>query len=261
MTSATAARAVTAAAITTSLKPRARIAKLRADATRARRKETGVMPDMIRSKMFQTVTAERAKDQTPGKFRTDRTSREITQARYFPNVVLTTHEGKKVRFYDDLIKNKIVVINFMYANCVGICPGVTANLQKVQKMLGDRVGRDIFMYSITLKPEEDSPEDLKHYVQMHRIRPGWLFLTGKPPEIDDLRRRLGFADTNPKLDADKTNHVGAIRYGNEAREWWAMCPGQAHAEWIVKAIKWMDGPKRQQPQVHTGNSKPAHASG
>ena len=178
-------------------------------------------------------------------------SRQATQARYFPNVELTTHEGKKVRFYDDLIKDKIVVINFMYAQCEGICPGITANLSKVQKMLGDRIGRDIFMYSITLKPEEDSPKELRHYVEMHRVKPGWLFLTGKPDEIDMLRRKLGFSDTNPKLDQDKSNHIGMVRYGNEPRQWWAMCPGQAHAEWIVSSILWMDGPKRQQPQTES----------
>src|ERR1043165_874415 len=87
-------------------------------------------------------------------------SRQKLQARYFPNFELTTHQGRKVRFYDDLIKDKIVVINFMYAQCEGICPGITANLLRVQKILGDRIGRDIFMYSITLKPEEDSPKDL-----------------------------------------------------------------------------------------------------
>lgn len=179
----------------------------------------------------------------------EKTSREMTQARYFPNFELTTHEGKKVRFYDDLIKDKIVVINFMYAQCEGICPGITANLSKVQKILGDRIGRDIFMYSITLKPEEDSPKELRHYVEMHRVKPGWLFLTGKPDEIDMLRRNLGFSDTNPKLDKDKSNHIGMVRYGNEQRQWWAMCPGQANPEWIVNSILWMDGPKRQQPQA------------
>ena len=35
----------------------------------------------------------------------------------FPNVVLKTHEGRNVRFYDDLLKGKIVLINFMYASC------------------------------------------------------------------------------------------------------------------------------------------------
>jgi protein SCO1/2 len=174
-------------------------------------------------------------------------SRARTQARYFPNYELTTHEGKKVHFYDDLIKDKIVVINFMYAQCQGICPGITANLLKVQKLLGDRIARDIFMYSITLKPEEDSPEALHHYVEMHGVKRGWLFLTGKPDEIDQLRRRLGFSDTNPKLDQDKSNHIGMVRYGNEARQWWAMCPGQAHPEWIVNSILWMDGPKPGRP--------------
>ena len=81
--------------------------------------------------------------------------------RYFPNFELTTHEGKKVRFYDDLIKDKIVVINFMYANCEGICIPITMNLKRVQNLLGDRVGRDIFMYSITLKPKEDTPRRLE----------------------------------------------------------------------------------------------------
>src|SRR4026209_2439295 len=72
-------------------------------------------------------------------------SREAIRARYFPNVVLRTHEDRPVRFYDDLIRDKVVVINFMYATCEGVCPGITANLIKVQKLLGDRLGRDIFM--------------------------------------------------------------------------------------------------------------------
>lgn len=179
-------------------------------------------------------------------------SRAKLQARYFPNFEVTTHEGKKVRFYDDLVKDKIVVINFMYAQCEGICVPITRNLKRVQSLLGKRVGRDIFMYSISLKPEEDNPQKLKHYVQMHRIKPGWTFLTGKPDEIDTLRRKLGFSDSKAKLDKDLTNHIGMIRYGNEARQWWAMCPGQANPPWIVESILWMD-PKGN--DVHTHNTK------
>lgn len=171
-------------------------------------------------------------------------SREKLQARYFPNFELTTHEGKKVRFYDDLIKDKIVVINFMYAKCDGICMPITMNLKRVQNLLGKRVGRDIFMYSITLKPEEDTPRALKRYVSMHRLKPGWTFLTGKPEEIDTLRRKLGFKDAKVKLDRDLTNHIGMVKYGNEARQWWAMFPGQANPPWIVESIMWMD-PKGQ----------------
>jgi len=179
-------------------------------------------------------------------------SRERTRQKYFPNLSLTTHEGKTVRFYDDLVKDKIVIFNFMYAKCEGICVPITKNLKRVQNLLGKRVGRDIFMYSITLKPEEDTPDKLKHFMDMHRIKPGWTFLTGKPDEINTLRRKLGFSDSKAKLDKDLTNHIGMIRYGNEARQWWAMCPGQANPPWIVESILWMD-PKGN--DVHTHNTK------
>jgi len=104
-------------------------------------------------------------------------SRERIRDRYFPNLVLTTHEGRKVKFYDDLVKDKIVIFNFMYAKCEGICTPITRNLVQLQKVLGDRVGKDMFMYSFTLTPKQDTPEMLKHYAHMHKVKPGWLFLT------------------------------------------------------------------------------------
>ncbi len=184
-------------------------------------------------------------------------SREKTRKHYFPNFELTTHEGKKVKFYDDLIKDKIVVLNFMYAQCEGICVPITANLKRVQKLLGNRVGRDIFMYSITLKPEEDTPERLKHYVHMHHLKPGWTFLTGKPEEIEILRRKMGLYTSNTKLDKDLTNHIGMVRYGNEARQWWAMFPGRANAPWIVESILWMD---EGNPKPFQKRSRPARGT-
>ena len=181
--------------------------------------------------------------------------REKIRARYFPNVVLTSHEGKKVRFYDDLIKDKIVMINFMYAKCEGICPGITANLARVQKLLGNRVGRDIFMYSITLKPEQDTPAALKHYAQMHRTGPGWLFLTGAPADVELLRRKLGFTDPDPKRDKDTSNHIGNVRYGNEALMLWAACPGLSKAAAIAEAISWVDWPKDKPAAGGKGGQK------
>src|SRR3989449_3130277 len=93
---------------------------------------------------------------TRGAFGDATSPRPGPRAGYFPNVLLRTHENKTVRFYDDLVKGKIVLINFMYAKCEGLCPRQTANLVQVQQALGKHVGRDIFMYSITLKPEQDS---------------------------------------------------------------------------------------------------------
>ena len=39
--------------------------------------------------------------------------REIIRRRYFPNIELVTHQGKTVKFYDDVLKDKIVVLNLM----------------------------------------------------------------------------------------------------------------------------------------------------
>ena len=175
----------------------------------------------------------------PGGTESQAAARERIHRRYFPDVVLRTEDNQKVRFYEDLIKNKIVTINFFYAKCDGVCPGITANLVKVQKLLGERVGRELFMYSISLKPEEDTPAVLKEYADMYEVRPGWKFLTGRPEDIELLRRSLGFTNPDPKLDKDKSQHIGNIRYGNEPLMEWAACPGLAHAEWIAESISWV----------------------
>ncbi|HYH86449.1 MAG TPA: SCO family protein [Pyrinomonadaceae bacterium] len=181
---------------------------------------------------------------TVSKFK-DIAPRERIRQRYFPDLVLTTHEGKKVRFYDDLIKDKIVIINFMYAKCEGVCPPVTANLVKVQKLLGDRLGRDIFINSFTLKPEQDTPEVLNRYAAAYKTKPGWTFVTGKPADMETIRRKLGFVDPDPVRDADKTNHIGNISYGNEPLIRWGGAPGTSKPAWIVKMVGWVDWPKNR----------------
>ena len=160
--------------------------------------------------------------------------REMMRRRFFPDVVLTTHEGRKVRFYEDLLKDKIVVLNLMYANCQGVCPMITANLVKARKLLPEQGKRQVHFYSLTVKPEEDTPEKLKAYAEMHGTGPGWLFLTGKPADVELLRSKLGFVDPNPEVDKDDpASHSGMVRFGNEPLAWWAACQGQANPEWIA----------------------------
>ena len=164
-----------------------------------------------------------------------------TNRRNFPNVTLVTHEDRRVRFYDDLVKGKIVLFNFFYTRCEGICIPATANLRKVQNLLGNRVGRDIFMYSISLKPEEDTPSDLKDYREAYDITgPGWTFLTGSKANCELLRQRLGFADIDPVRDADVTQHSGIVVFGNDKYDSWTACPALANPTEIVKAVSWMD---------------------
>ncbi len=162
--------------------------------------------------------------------------RELIRRRHLPNVALMTQDGKRVYFYDDLVKDKMVVINFMYAHCEKLCPTMTANLVRVQKILHDRIGHDIFMYSITLKPEEDTSQVLKEYADMHGTGPGWLFLTGKPADIELLRRSLGFTSSDPSEDADKSTHIGMLRIGNEPMLRWSACPAEANTQWIAASI-------------------------
>jgi protein SCO1/2 len=148
-----------------------------------------------------------------------------------------------VRFYDDLLKDKIVLLNFMYVKCEGVCPGITANLVKVQRLLASRMGRDVFMYSLTLKPEEDTPQVLREYAKAYKVEKGWTFLTGAPADMELLRRSLGFTDPDPALDTVKSNHLGNVRYGNEPLQRWGSCPGMSKASWIAESIGWVDGPK------------------
>jgi len=179
-----------------------------------------------------------SKAQGKPRFAPRRSGREMLRRRAFPNVVLTTSEGAKVKFYDDLLKDKIVILHLMYASCDGICPVTTENLKRVRQILRAAVDHDIFTYSLTLKPEEDSPEKLAEYARTRAIRDkDWLFLTGKPDEVDMLRHLLGFADPRPDVDRDKARHSGMLRYGNEPLAIWGSCQGSGDPEWIAQEIQ------------------------
>ncbi|WP_439858634.1 SCO family protein [Pseudomonas sp. MBLB4136] len=165
---------------------------------------------------------------------------------YFPNVPLYTHEGEQVRFYDDLVRGKIVTVNMMYVDCSGACPTMTSNLRRVQELLGERLGKDVFMYSITLQPALDRPEHLQEYVRQQRLLPGWKFLTGEPADVERLRFGLGFYDPDPEVDRNLATHTGMLRVGNDRNQRWTMAPALANPERIISTINHVDG-----AMVHT----------
>jgi protein SCO1 len=158
-------------------------------------------------------------------------------AGYFPNVPLVTQEGKTVRLYEDLIKDKKILINFIYTSCQKACPLATAKLLQVQRRLGDRVGKDIFIYSITLDPEHDSPEALKTYAEQYRVGPGWLFLTGTREDIDVVRFKLGER-------GEKESHTNFVRIGDGARGQWMRLPLFGDLDLLVNEIGKMLDPAR-----------------
>jgi len=175
-------------------------------------------------------------------------ARRRIQRLHLPNVPLITHEGKPLMFYDDLVKGKVVTLNFFFAKCDEICPRVTANLAKVQKLLGADLGTKLFMYSFTLKPEEDDVRAIKSFREMFGARPGWTFLTGKAENLELIRKGIGFKYPDPAIDGDKTQHIGNVRYGNEPLMLWAACPGMAHAEYLAESVSWMLRPETNRIQ-------------
>src|SRR5690242_2421588 len=90
-----------------------------------------------------------------------------------PDVTVVDQEGRSYRFYDDLIRGRVVTLNFFFTSCGETCPLVTQNLAQLQDLLGPRCGRDVSMYSLTLQPEVDTPEVLRGYAEMYGVRPGW----------------------------------------------------------------------------------------
>ncbi len=156
-------------------------------------------------------------------------------AAYFPNTVLLTQDNKPVHFFDDLLKGKTVIINFMFTTCTGICPPMTSNLAKVQDYLGERVGRDVNMISISVDPTVDTPEALKKYTDNFKVKPGWYFLTGKKEDVDLVLRKVGGFVT------DKNQHATLLMIGNiETGEWvkaFAMAKPAEIADQVIKLVE------------------------
>jgi protein SCO1/2 len=137
-------------------------------------------------------------------------------ANYFPDVTLTTQDGKDVKFYD-LIKGKVVAIDLIYTNCQYACPIETSRLARMQQLLGERMGRDVFFVSISIDPGHDTPAVLQAYAAQFHAGPGWTFLTGKMSDIDLLSKKLGLW-SDPKETQD--GHTPMLLLGNEATGEW-----------------------------------------
>lgn len=152
-----------------------------------------------------------------------------------PNVPVVTDRGEKLRFYDDVLKGRVVIVSFVYTRCAGRCPLTMATLARVQELLGDRLGRDVFMVSVSLDPENDTPRALRKYAAAHRARRGWAFLTGRPKDLDRIRRALGFYDRDPAVDADRSKHSSLVAIGDGRTGRWAVAPGIERPERIRDA--------------------------
>jgi len=151
--------------------------------------------------------------------------------RYFSDVELIDQDGQKVRFYSDVLKNKIVAINTFFTTCTNICPPMNRNFEKMQEALGDRLGKDVFLVSITVDPETDTPTRLKEYGRRFHARPGWLFLTGKKENVNWALYKLGqYVET-------KDDHTSIFIIGNEPKGLWKKAFGLAKSEELIRILE------------------------
>ena len=151
-------------------------------------------------------------------------------ATYFTDTVLINQNGEEMRLYSDLLKGRTVIINSFFATCQGSCLPMSRNLEKVAQALGDRLGKDAYILSISVDPTVDTPTALKAYAKKLNARPGWYFLTGTKPNVDLVLKKLGqFVDT-------KTDHLNIFIIGNERTGLWKKAFGLAKSEELVKVV-------------------------
>jgi protein SCO1/2 len=158
--------------------------------------------------------------------------REIVRQKSFPDVTLVTHRGKTVRFYDDLLKNKIVVLSVMSAQRAERCATVMSHLAQVQKLLRGWFAEDVHFYSITATPEHDTPETLQAFADAHGVRGKWRLLTGAPADVDYLRGVLGWTKDGERL-------TDFIRYGNEPRALWGACEATVSPQRMAEDVSFV----------------------
>ena len=141
---------------------------------------------------------------------------DIERARnYFTDTELTTHEGRKIRFYSDVLDGRVVMVNVMYTSCKGACPMMTQMLSKVSRELGDLYGRDIYFVSVTNDPERDTPEALSEFARKQNVNlDGWTFLTGPKQQVDNVIKKIGLY--TPEFE----QHKAMILLGNTRTGHW-----------------------------------------
>jgi protein SCO1/2 len=150
--------------------------------------------------------------------------------KYFSDVELVNQDGQKMRFYSDVLKDKVVVINTFFSTCISVCPPMNRNLEKVQEALGDRLGKDAFIVSLSVDPEVDTPPRLKDYSRRFHARPGWIFLTGKKENVDWALYKLG------QYVQSRDDHSTIIIIGNEPKGLWKKALGLARPDELMKIV-------------------------
>jgi len=190
----------------------------------------GQLPNQARAHTTTSVVLRAIPEQSPAQQEAKPATQTPSQT-YFTDVVLVNQNGEKMRFYSDLLKGKVVVINSFFATCPGSCLPMERNLEKIQQALGDRVGKDVHIISISVDPMVDTPANLKAYAKKLNAKPGWYFLTGEKQNVDFALKKLG------QLVDRKEEHQNIFIIGNERTGLWKKAFGLAKSEQLVPIVE------------------------
>jgi len=184
-----------------------------------------------------------------------------------PDLPVIAHTGKPALFYSDLVRGRIVLVNFMAIASHADNP-ISANLVEVARALGADLGEGVQMLSITVDPANDGPAQLAQFGRRLGAPAGWLFLTGAGADLEALRRAFfqpgaapaeaeeegrraaltrlwgAFANDPRALfcqhpSALQDCSTGLVRYGNDALGLWGSVPARARPEQILSRISWL----------------------
>jgi protein SCO1 len=150
---------------------------------------------------------------------------------YFTDVELINQDGKPMRFYSDLLKDKVVIINTFFTTCTSVCPPMSRNLQQIQTWLGDRLGKDVHIISISVDSATDTPPRLKDYAGKYKAKPGWFFLTGKKENAEFALRKIG------QFVESREDHSTVIIIGSLHTGLWKKAMGMAKSEDLIKIVE------------------------
>jgi cytochrome oxidase Cu insertion factor (SCO1/SenC/PrrC family) len=173
-----------------------------------------------------------------------------TKTLMIPDVEVLDQEGHALHFYSDLIKGKTVAINFIFTNCTTICPPLAATFARVQKEMGEKVGKDVHFISISVDPLTDTPERLKVWGAKFKASVGWTFVTGSKPEVDKLLNALGASITR------REDHSPVVIVGNDLRGVWTRTYGLAQISQMVTLIESVIEGKSDESQTAKELAKP-----
>jgi protein SCO1 len=150
-----------------------------------------------------------------------------------PDLDLRDQDGRKIRFYSDLIKDKVVVISFFYTSCVSSCTLQGQTFSKLQSLLGDRLGKSVFLISVTTDPARDSSAQLKSWGKRYDVKAGWTLVTGEEAELNKLL--LPFTG----MRAGAAMHLPSTFVGNDKTGVWTSAAGVFEAKAVLNAVDFL----------------------